>query len=121
MDGVCVKISEKYKPPPRINLAITYSQRISLNRQIQDVLAFAPRDFSVDTNVLGRMGELKDARRLMCEEKRARAERIREKRLKFDDEQKQKEAKVAEETQESQNGQETKGKKICVILQTFLY
>lgn len=99
MDGVCVKISEKYKPPPRIGLAITYSQRLLLNKQIQEHL-LVPCDFSLESSVTERIGELKDARRLMCDERKARAERIRERRLKFDEEQKRMELAAEEKEKE---------------------
>lgn len=109
MDGVCVKISEKYKPPPRIGLAITYSQRLLLNKQIQEDLLI-PYDFSLESSVMERIDELKDARRLMCNERKARAERIKERRLKFDEEQKQKELEAEEKEKELRNvGDAAKG------------
>lgn len=36
VDDIKVKISEKYKPPFKISLPMSYSQRVTLNKQIQD-------------------------------------------------------------------------------------
>lgn len=69
-DGLKVKISERYKPPPVINLAMTSSQRLILNQQIRDNL---PRyDFNLESNVKCKMKEWRDARALIAEERRSR-------------------------------------------------
>lgn len=82
MDGVCVKISEKYKPPPRINLAITYAQRLFLNKQIQDnVICY---DFSLETTVKDKVKELRSARKQLQEEKKDRLEKLKEARLRHE-------------------------------------
>lgn len=94
MDGVCVKISEKYKPPPRINLAVTYSQRLSLNKQIQN--NFETYDFSLERNIKDRIRELRNARRVLYEEKKERLEKIKETRKKFEEENAIKQTKNAE-------------------------
>lgn len=83
MDGVCVKISEKYKPPPKINLAVTYSQRLSLNSQIRD--GMRPYDFSLETKIKERVKELRNARKLIHEERKDRLEKIKEARQKYEE------------------------------------
>lgn len=70
MDGVKVKISECYKPPPRININVSYSQRLALNKQIQDNIP--NYDFTLEKNVSARMKEWRNARSLIMEEKKAK-------------------------------------------------
>nr|CAH7739615.1 unnamed protein product [Callosobruchus chinensis] len=48
-DNIKVKISEKYKPPPRINLPMTYAQRLILNKQTQESNLYY--DFGLENNV----------------------------------------------------------------------
>lgn len=96
MDEVCVKISEKYKPPPRINLAITYAQRLYLNKQIQDNII--PYDFSLETSIKDRVKELRTTRKEFYEDKLNRLERLKEARLKYEkflEEKKSKESVVS--------------------------
>lgn len=82
MDEVCVKISEKYKPPPRINLAITYAQRLYLNKQIQDNII--PYDFSLETSIKDRVKELRTTRKEFYEDKLNRLEKLKEARLNYE-------------------------------------
>lgn len=98
MDEVCVKISEKYKPPPRINLAITYAQRLYLNKQIQ--YSIIPYDFSLETSMKDRVKELRSARRQLYEDQ---AERLKEARLKYEQflEEKKSKESISNVSQES--------------------
>ena len=81
MDGVRVKISERYKPPPKITLPTTYSQRISLNKQIQD--GIPKYDFGLERTVKGKMTEYRDARSAAASQRKLRVERAREIREKL--------------------------------------
>lgn len=78
MDGIKVKISEQYKPPRRINLAISYSQRLTLNKQIQDNIP--NYDFMLEESVKSKMNEWRNARHVLAEEKRERFEKCKEER-----------------------------------------
>lgn len=93
MDGIVVKISEHYKPPPRINLPITYAQRLSLNKQIQDNMP--NYNFVLETNVKQQIGALKNARNCIVQRSQERCELIKEERHKRD-ERRQKEIEVKE-------------------------
>lgn len=79
-DNIKVKISEKYKPPPRINLAISYAQRITLNKQIQDNIP--SYEFSLEKTALTKMKEWKNHRTTIAQERKDRIERAREENLK---------------------------------------
>lgn len=78
MDGIAVKISEHYKPPPRISLPITYAQRLSLNKQIQDNIP--NYNFILETNVKEQIGALKNARNCITQRSQKRCELIKEER-----------------------------------------
>ncbi|CAG9833140.1 unnamed protein product [Diabrotica balteata] len=75
-DNIKVKISEKYKPPPRINLAISYAQRLSLNKQIQDNMP--NYEFSLEKTVLSKMKEWKEYRSGIVQERKDKIEKARE-------------------------------------------
>lgn len=80
MDGVKVKISERYKPPPKITLPISYSQRLLLNNHIQDNI---PRyDFSFEKNAKECMRALREAKLATSNQRKERLERIKELREK---------------------------------------
>lgn len=66
MDNVMVKISEKYKPPPRINLPTSYAQRLTLNQQIQDTIP--QYEFVLEKAVIEKMKEWRSARAVMFEQ-----------------------------------------------------
>lgn len=74
MDGVPVKISEKYKPPPKISLPQSIVQRL----QSSDVLEQTKYDFNLERNVLVKIAEWKNVRN--CEQ-RDRRDRIRQRQL----------------------------------------
>lgn len=74
MEGVPVKISEKYKPPPKISLPQSIVQRL----QSSDVLDQTNYDFSLERNVLVKIAEWKSVR---SREQRDRRERIRQRQL----------------------------------------
>lgn len=93
MDGIVVKISEQYKPPPRISLPVTYAQRLSLNKQIQDNMP--NYNFLLETNVKEQIGALKNARNCIVQRSHKRCELIKEERQKRED-QRQKEIEVKE-------------------------
>ncbi|XP_022919602.1 ubiquitin-associated protein 1 [Onthophagus taurus] len=76
MDGVKVKISERYKPPPKITLPMAYSQRIEVNKQIRDNIPIY--NFSLERTVKEKMKEWKEAREKMIMEQKERIERIKE-------------------------------------------
>lgn len=76
MDGITVKISEQYKPPPRINLPISYAQRLSLNKQFEDN---APSySFELEKRVKEQLEELKKIKNATAENRKLRSERIQE-------------------------------------------
>jgi hypothetical protein len=75
MDNVRVKISEKYKPPPRIGLAMSYAQRLTLNKQIQDTIP--QYEFVLEKTVIEKMKEWKTARSVMYQELNERLEKAR--------------------------------------------
>lgn len=75
MDNVKVKISEKYKPPPRIGLAMSYAQRLSLNKQIHDTI---PRyEFVLEKTVIEKMKEWRNARSVMFKQLNERLEKAK--------------------------------------------
>ena len=76
MDGVKVKISEKYKPPPKISLPVSYSQRLTINKQIQDNLPHY--NFALEKTVKERLKEWRTVRSTMTAERRERLDKIRE-------------------------------------------
>lgn len=92
IDGLKVKISEKYKPPPRINLVMSYSQRLSLNKKIQDNMP--NYDFTLEHKINDKINEYKNVRKLTLETRNERLDKIKEARRKFE-EQQQKESKEA--------------------------
>ncbi|KRT78211.1 hypothetical protein AMK59_6813 [Oryctes borbonicus] len=80
MDGVKVKISERYKPPPKITLPTSYSQRLSLNNHIQDNI---PRyDFCFERNAKECMRALREAKTAASIHRKERLEEIKEAREK---------------------------------------
>ncbi|XP_044258833.1 uncharacterized protein LOC123007534 [Tribolium madens] len=83
MDGVRVKISEKYKPPPRIGLAMSYAQRLSLNKQIQDTIPHY--EFVLEKTVIEKMKEWRTARSVMFQQLNERLEKAREERKRQDE------------------------------------
>lgn len=93
MDGVTVKISEHYKPPPRISLPITYAQRLSLNKQLQDNMP--SYDCFIEARAKEQLESLKKVRNEAAESRKLRSERIKEE-MKEREEQKKKEAVVKE-------------------------
>lgn len=83
MDGVPVKISEKYKPPPRINLPITYAQRLALNEQIQKgLIEYTP---ILETTVLEKMKEWRNARCMMFQEVKERVKMSKNRHKEMDE------------------------------------
>lgn len=74
MDGVPVKISEKYKPPPKISLPQSIVQRLVSS----DVLEQTKYDFNLERNVAEHVAEWKSVRN---REKTDRRERIRLRQL----------------------------------------
>lgn len=76
MDGVTVKISEHYKPPPRINLPITYAQRLSLNKQLQDNMP--SYDCFIERKAKEQLESFKKFRNETAESRKLRSERIKE-------------------------------------------
>ncbi|KAG5889366.1 hypothetical protein JTB14_009159 [Gonioctena quinquepunctata] len=75
-DNIKVKISERYKPPPRINLAVTYAQRLILNKQTRDNIT--NHDFNLEKKVLQNMKEWKTFRATASQERRTKIEKARE-------------------------------------------
>lgn len=74
MDGVSVKIAENYKPPKRIAMVMSYSQRVALNRLIQEpVLAY---DFTREETVRNKMSEWKKARTAIIEQRKQRLNQL---------------------------------------------
>ncbi|XP_037037000.1 uncharacterized protein LOC119074816 [Bradysia coprophila] len=74
MEGVPVKISEKYKPPPKISLPQSIVQRLLSS----DVLEQTKYDFNLERNVLVKIAELKSVRNRDQTERR---ERMRQRQL----------------------------------------
>lgn len=70
VDDINVKISEKYKPPCKISMPISYSQRITLNKQMQD--SRPTYDFYLERTVLGQIKEVKDHRKKIEDERKER-------------------------------------------------
>lgn len=93
MDGITVKISEQYKPPPRINLPISYAQRLSLNKQFEDNAPIY--SFELEKRVKEQLEELKKIKNAAAENRKLRSERIKEE-LKVRKEAALKEKEVAE-------------------------
>lgn len=75
VDNLRVKISEHYKPPPRINVAMTYAQRLTLNKHIQDNMP--NYEFVLEKAVLEKMKEWKSIRKSTFEEKKTRVEQLK--------------------------------------------
>lgn len=63
VDDIKVKISEKYKPPCRISLPMSYAQRLSLNKQLQDTRPTYELD--LEKSILSRLDERKQLRSLV--------------------------------------------------------
>lgn len=74
MEGVPVKISEKYKPPPKISLPQSIVQRLHSS----DVLEQTKYDFNFERNVLVKIAEWKSVRN---REQTERRDRIRQRQL----------------------------------------
>lgn len=70
MDGIKVKISEKYKPPAKISLLMTYSQRLKLNKQIEDNLP--NYEFNLENTVKEKMCEWRNVRKTVLNERNER-------------------------------------------------
>ncbi|EEZ98121.1 uncharacterized protein LOC663430 [Tribolium castaneum] len=83
MDNVRVKISEKYKPPPRIGLAMSYAQRLTLNKQIQDTIPHY--EFVLEKTVIEKMKEWRTARSVMFQQLNERLEKAREEKKRQDE------------------------------------
>lgn len=75
-DNIKVKISERYKPPPRINVAVTYAQRLTLNKQIEDNMP--NYEFSLEKTVLNKMEEWKGIRADLVQNRKDRLAKARE-------------------------------------------
>ncbi|XP_018574423.1 ubiquitin-associated protein 1 [Anoplophora glabripennis] len=75
VDNLRVKISEHYKPPPRINVAMTYAQRLTLNKHIQDNMP--NYEFVLENAVLERMKEWKSVRKSTFEERKTKVEQLK--------------------------------------------
>ncbi|KAL1491793.1 hypothetical protein ABEB36_012337 [Hypothenemus hampei] len=69
-DDIKVKISEKYKPPCKINIPMSYSQRLTLNKQLQDQMT--SYDFHLERVALKDMKIRKEERNKMVEERKAK-------------------------------------------------
>lgn len=76
-DNIKVKISEKYKPPPRINLVISYDQRLKLNKQTQDNIP--TYNFSMETYVIEKMREWKENKLLFFKQRQSKLQLKRQK------------------------------------------
>ncbi|XP_023017359.2 uncharacterized protein [Leptinotarsa decemlineata] len=75
-DNIKVKISERYKPPPRINIAVTYAQSLIINKQTQDNI---PKyEFTTERNVLDSLRNWKSVRATAFQERRTKIEKARE-------------------------------------------
>ncbi|XP_050293132.1 ubiquitin-associated protein 1 [Anthonomus grandis grandis] len=72
MDDVKVKISERYKPPMRISMPISFAQRISFNKQLTDNRPDC--NFQFEREVIEKMVGLKEAKRTLKQERRQRLE-----------------------------------------------
>lgn len=94
MEDIPVKISEQYKPPPRISLPITYAQRLSLNKQIQD--SVPDYSFVLESNVKQQMNLLKVARKHALEKYQQCVECVKEER-KLREEMKQRDVELREQ------------------------
>lgn len=94
MEDIPVKISEQYKPPPRISLAMTYAQRLSLNKQIQD--SVPNYSFVLENNVKEQMNILKASRKLALERYQQCVECVKEER-KLREEMKQRDVELREQ------------------------
>ncbi|CAH0553709.1 unnamed protein product [Brassicogethes aeneus] len=94
-DNIKVKISERYKPPHRINLPMSYSQRLNLNKQMQSTI---PKyEFTLEKNILAKMKEWNLAKTAYKEERKARLDVLREEVKKKEINRKEEEEKVKEE------------------------
>lgn len=78
LDGIPVKISEKYKPPKRISLALSYSQIMALNKLVQEPLP--TYDFSLEESVKIRVNEWRKVRSTLAEERKQRLQIINQER-----------------------------------------
>lgn len=76
-DEIKVKISEKYKPPPKINLIIPYAQRQKLNQQVQDNIT--DYNFANEKLILEKMREWRLQKSFFLKERQSRVELKRQK------------------------------------------
>ncbi|CAH1118856.1 unnamed protein product [Phaedon cochleariae] len=76
MDNIKVKISERFKPPPHINVAVPYAQRLAITQQIQENMP--NYEFHLERTVLDKMREWKSYRRSVSEDRRSRLEKARD-------------------------------------------
>lgn len=76
MDGISVKIAENYKPPKRILMAMSYSQRLALNKLIQEPTI--TYDFSKEESIKSKMYEWKKARTTMKEQRKQRLNQLQQ-------------------------------------------
>lgn len=83
MDGVPVKISEKYKPPPKVSLPQSIVQRLANSNA---VLSEASYDFTLEKIVLSKITEWKTVRE---HDRSSRCERIRQRQRQNEEKQKQ--------------------------------
>ncbi|KAF7275174.1 hypothetical protein GWI33_012112 [Rhynchophorus ferrugineus] len=75
VDDIKVKISEKYKPPSKISLPMSYSQRVTLNKQIQD--SRPTYDFHLEKMVVDKVQEWKVIRKNLIDERKKRLDQAR--------------------------------------------
>ncbi|KAH1005321.1 ubiquitin-associated protein 1 [Dendroctonus ponderosae] len=85
VDDIKVKISEKYKPPCRISLPMSYSQRLTLNKQLQD--SRPTYELDLEKSILGRLDERKQLRSLAEDRKQKIEQDRREFKKKIEQEQ----------------------------------
>lgn len=83
MDGVPVKISEKYKPPPKVSLPQSIVQRLANSNA---VLSEPVYDFTLEKIVLSKITEWKTVRE---QERSSRCDRIRQRQRQTEEKQKQ--------------------------------
>lgn len=74
MDGVSVKIAENYKPPKRIPMVMSYSQRVALNKLIQEPMS--TYDFTMEESIKSKMYEWQKARTAIIEQRKLRLNQL---------------------------------------------
>lgn len=76
-DNIKVKISEKYKPPPRINLAVSYAQRLKYNKQIENNIA--NYDFATEKSILAKVKAWRENKYAVVKDRQSNLEIKRQK------------------------------------------